>query len=149
MRDAAFSSTVSGVRVQSTPRFLYGEFTQYETFCFSRDTELQQGFFLLLCDIFMFILSVFQSYRTCQASTMAYGGILPWRYGVFPRLVFVVFSVGKVALGQTFPPVPRFYPVQITPSLLYIHISSIQIQTKYMCTLILCLHIQGIHKGMV
>jgi hypothetical protein len=45
VRDAALSSTVSGVRVQTTPRFLYEEFTQYEIFCFSRDTELQQGIF--------------------------------------------------------------------------------------------------------
>jgi hypothetical protein len=94
--------------------------------------------FLLQCDIFMFILSLFQSYRTCQASTTAYSCFSPRRYGVFLRLVFVVFSVGKVALGQTFPLVPRFYLVHIIQPLLHIHILSIQIQTKYMCTLLYC-----------
>ena len=80
------------------------------------------------CDIFLFIISVFQSYRTCQASTTAYGGFSPRRYESFPRLVFVVFSVGKVALGQNFPLVRRFHPVRIIPPLLHIHISSMKIQ---------------------
>lgn len=124
VRDAALSSTVSGVGVQSMPRFLYGKFTQYETFYFPRDTELQQGIFYSSVT-FMFIISVFQSYRTCEASTTAYGGFPPRRYGYFPTLVLVVFSVGKIPLGQTSLLVTRFYPVQIIPPLLHIHVSSI------------------------
>jgi hypothetical protein len=73
VREAALSSTVSGVGVQNIPRLLCGEFTQYATFCSSRVTELQQGIFLLHCDTFLFIISVFESHRTCQASTTANG----------------------------------------------------------------------------
>jgi len=75
VREAAPSSSVSGVGVQNTSRLMYGEFTQYATFCSSRVTEIQQGIFLLHCDIglFLFIISVFHSYRTCPAITTAYG----------------------------------------------------------------------------
>ena len=42
VREAALSSTVSGVVVQN---LMYGEFTQHATFCSSRVTELQEGIF--------------------------------------------------------------------------------------------------------
>lgn len=82
--------------------------------------------FLLHCVIFLSKISVFQTCRTCQASTTLYGVFSRRRYGFFfPRLVFVVFSGGKVALGRTFPLVLRLYLLHTILPLLHIHISTI------------------------
>jgi hypothetical protein len=46
-------------------------------------------------------------------------GLSPRRLGFDPGSVHVGFMVNKVALGQVFPPVLRFFPVNFIPPVLH------------------------------
>jgi hypothetical protein len=52
-----------------------------------------------------------------------FAGLSPRRPGFVPGSRHVGFMVDKVALGQVFLRVLRFYPANIIPPLLHIHLS--------------------------
>jgi hypothetical protein len=64
------------------------------------------------------VLNVTSAVSNVETRPLA-AGLPPRRPGFDPGLVHVGFVVDKVALGQVFPRVLRFYPVSFIPPVLH------------------------------